>query len=143
VSPASGKSQPGHSQPDGSQPGKSQSQPGKSQPDDTDSPTPVGGFVSSAGTGAAAMQRVRVLYRGHVQGVGFRYTTCRVAERFQVTGIVRNLPDGNVELMAEGPADELARFIQAIDETLAGNIRERTTTTGSARNEFADFRIAY
>jgi acylphosphatase len=142
VSPASGKSQPGHSQPDGSQPGKS-------QPDDTDRnrtipiPTPVGGFVSSAGTGAAAMQRVRVLYRGHVQGVGFRYTTCRVAERFQVTGIVRNLPDGNVELMAEGPADELARFIQAIDETLAGNIRERTTTTGSARNEFADFRIAY
>ena len=44
----------------------------------------------------------RVLFQGHVQGVGFRYATHGLAQRFAVAGYVRNLADGRVELVAEG-----------------------------------------
>ena len=47
-------------------------------------------------------------FSGHVQGVGFRYTVADVAEDFDVRGYVRNLPDGRVELVAEGDEAEIA-----------------------------------
>ena len=47
-------------------------------------------------------QQLHILYEGRVQGVGFRYTTKSVANGFEVTGTVRNLTDGRVELVAEG-----------------------------------------
>jgi acylphosphatase len=63
-----------------------------------------------------AMNRVRlhVFYSGNVQGVGFRYTAKSLARGFEVTGLVRNLLDGRVELIAEGGRDELSAFRQAI-----------------------------
>ena len=54
--------------------------------------------------------RRRVLFSGRVQGVGFRYTTEAVASRFQVTGWVRNVRDGRVELVAEGLPDDCGRL---------------------------------
>ncbi len=67
----------------------------------------------------------QVIYSGRVQGVGFRYTVKRIAGGYEVTGWVRNLPDGRVELQAMSPEDEeLAAFLDAIkDSTLGGNIR--------------------
>ena len=50
-------------------------------------------------------------FSGHVQGVGFRYTTRSVASRFAVTGYVRNLPDGRVELVAEGGSGLVALHV--------------------------------
>ena len=44
----------------------------------------------------------RIIFHGRVQGVGFRYTTHRIARGFPVTGFVRNLTDGTVELVACG-----------------------------------------
>jgi acylphosphatase len=49
--------------------------------------------------------------RGRVQGVGFRYSTVREAERLGVYGFVKNVSDGNVEVWAEGPADKMTRFL--------------------------------
>ena len=43
-----------------------------------------------------------IIFKGQVQGVGFRYTTHRVAGRYDVTGFVRNLPDGTVEMLVQG-----------------------------------------
>jgi acylphosphatase len=64
-------------------------------------------------------------YSGHVQGVGFRYTAKTVATGFEITGTVRNLPDGRVELIAEGAREELEAFRAAIrDAGLAGFIRD-------------------
>jgi acylphosphatase len=60
------------------------------------------------------IERRRVLYAGRVQGVGFRYTTHRLAQGFAVSGFVRNLSDGSVELIVEGEPSELAGFLQAI-----------------------------
>lgn len=66
---------------------------------------------------------VQVFYEGRVQGVGFRYTARRAAAGFDVSGYVRNLPDGRVELVASGDADEVEGFLQALRESeLAGHI---------------------
>ena len=47
---------------------------------------------------------MQIFYSGRVQGVGFRYTAKTVAAGFEISGIVRNLSDGRVELIAEGDA---------------------------------------
>ena len=52
----------------------------------------------------------RFSIRGDVQGVGFRYFAQRAAARHQVVGYVRNMPDGTVEALVEGPADTVEAF---------------------------------
>ena len=64
----------------------------------------------------------RVLFSGRVQGVGFRYTTASVARDFEVTGFVRNLPDGKVELICEGSPDQIAGFVDAVRQTMSDYI---------------------
>lgn len=56
----------------------------------------------------------RFVVSGRVTGVGFRYFTQDVARREGLTGVVRNLPDGRVEAIAEGEAESVARFEMAI-----------------------------
>lgn len=55
--------------------------------------------------------RARIKVEGRVQGVGFRYSACDEAQRLGLGGWARNLPDGRVELEAEGPDDVLKQFI--------------------------------
>lgn len=70
-----------------------------------------------------ARERRRVHYAGHVQGVGFRYTARRIAEGYAVGGYVRNLPDGGVELVAEGEAAEVESFLRDVYAALDDKIR--------------------
>ena len=56
--------------------------------------------------------RVRIIYAGRVQGVGFRATAAGIARRHAVTGYVRNLPDGTVEAVFEGPAEDVRRLVE-------------------------------
>ena len=67
----------------------------------------------------------RIIFSGRVQGVGFRYTTKQIAMGFDVTGWVKNLVDGRVELQVEGEEDDVAEFLEELEENsvLAGNIR--------------------
>ena len=58
----------------------------------------------------SSRKRLHVLYSGRVQGVGFRYTAKTVATGFEVTGIVRNLADGRVEVHAQASARALDDF---------------------------------
>jgi acylphosphatase len=88
-------------------------------------------------------QRLRILYSGHVQGVGFRYTVKSLAPGFEVTGTIRNLSDGRVELVAEGATDELKAFQRAIrDSGLDRFIAEEQPSWSEARGEFRGFTIA-
>jgi acylphosphatase len=64
----------------------------------------------------------RIVYSGQVQGVGFRYTARRTAERFPVAGWVRNLPDGRVELLAEGEEGDVDAFLEALADRMGGYI---------------------
>jgi acylphosphatase len=68
----------------------------------------------------------RVIYTGQVQGVGFRYTTRRLAAGYAVAGHVRNQRDGSVEVVVEGETEEIQRFLDALGQTMAGYIADRT-----------------
>jgi acylphosphatase len=86
--------------------------------------------------------RLHVLYSGRVQGVGFRYTVKSLVPGFDVRGIIRNLPDGRVELIVEGAKDELLSFQQAIrDSGLGGLIAGETESWAGATKEFRGFNI--
>ncbi|RYD35664.1 MAG: acylphosphatase [Verrucomicrobiaceae bacterium] len=62
----------------------------------------------------------QVFYTGRVQGVGFRYTTKQVAAGYEVSGWVKNLPDGRVELLAVArESSELEAFLTDLQETSA------------------------
>lgn len=88
-------------------------------------------------------RRIQVFYVGNVQGVGFRYSVKTVATGFEVTGTVRNLSDGRVELVAEGTKDELEAFRQAIRESgLDHFIRQEEVSWGEATGTFRGFEIA-
>ena len=86
--------------------------------------------------------RVRILYSGQVQGVGFRYTAKSAAAGFEVIGVVRNLPEGQVELLAEGTREELEGFRQAIREAgLEHFIRNEDVCWSEAQGSFRGFEI--
>jgi acylphosphatase len=98
-----------------------------------------------AGLGRAAdmkSNRIRICYSGHVQGVGFRYAVKSIVAGFEVTGVVRNLPDGRVELVAEGQSQELDAFREAIrDSGLKHFIRDEQISWAEAAGEFRGFEI--
>jgi acylphosphatase len=90
----------------------------------------------------ALRRRLTVLFSGRVQGVGFRYTAKTVAAGFEITGTIRNLPAGHVELIAEGSRAELAAFHAALhDAGLAGFIHDEKVNWADAKNEFTGFEI--
>ncbi len=63
------------------------------------------------------MISLQVFYEGRVQGVGFRFTVRHIAKGFDVTGWVRNLPDGRVELQVTGQEDEVRAFLDQLAES--------------------------
>jgi len=86
---------------------------------------------------------MQILYSGKVQGIGFRYTVKTAASGFDVTGTVRNLPDGRVELIAEGTRDELNAFREGIRESgLEHFIRDEHVIWGEPTNQLRGFEIA-
>jgi acylphosphatase len=85
---------------------------------------------------------IQVLYEGHVQGVGFRYTVRQIAKGFDLTGFVRNLPDGRVELQATGEEDEVNAFLEAIERSeLRAHIRKQAKATLNDQPVFSGFEI--
>ena len=84
-----------------------------------------------------------VHFTGRVQGVGFRYTTCDVAAGYRVTGYVRNLADGRVEMVAEGEPMEIDRLVAALSDRMRDYIRDTAIQDSPATGEYADFRISY
>ena len=87
-------------------------------------------------------QRI-IKFVGQVQGVGFRFTTCRVAGAFDVTGSVRNCADGSVECIVEGSIDEIEPFLLALDDQMGRFIRSRTEVTAPYSGRYHAFGVAY
>jgi acylphosphatase len=90
-----------------------------------------------------ADERRIVRFTGSVQGVGFRFTACRVAARYAVTGTVRNCGDGSVECVVEGGKKEIDAFVAELAETMAGYIRSHTSETCPQTGEFSTFTVAF
>ncbi len=87
------------------------------------------------------MQRLTVHFSGRVQGVGFRATVHRLARDFDVTGRVRNLDDGRVELEAEGNRDELEKFRDRIELEMRRNITSLQQQWSTAAGAWVTFEI--
>lgn len=91
-----------------------------------------------------ASDRRRAVYQGRVQGVGFRATVRRLASGFAVTGFVRNMPDGSVEVVAGGEVEELDRFLAAIAREFSSKIRDvEISPILSESSEPSGFSIRY
>ena len=73
--------------------------------------------------------RKHLVFYGRVQGVGFRWSARYAAERYGVTGWVRNLYDGSVEMEAEGEAGNIDRMIQEIGNARYIGIEDMTVRT--------------
>ncbi len=97
----------------------------------------------SSRSGKSGHQRRELRYEGRVQGVGFRFTVQAVARRYEVTGYVRNMPDGSVQLVAEGTPSQLDLFLDDVAETLGRFIEHSLRTVGTATGEFGGFGIRF
>lgn len=87
------------------------------------------------------MSTVRLVVEGRVQGVGFRWFTRSIAEAFDISGSVRNRPDGSVEIVASGSADNLASFREQIELGPDGARVDRVNAEEMPDERFAGFTI--
>ena len=86
---------------------------------------------------------VTAIIQGNVQGVGFRAATKRLADRLQVTGFVRNLPNGDVELCAQGEKAQLELLLSELKREFSSHIAKITSTIHSASSTYPDFKIIH
>jgi acylphosphatase len=86
-------------------------------------------------------ERVRALYAGNVQGVGFRWRVVDSARPLSVKGFVRNLADGRVEMVAEGERPEVEGLLAAVRARMAGLISDEEIAWSDASGEFRDFAV--
>lgn len=84
-----------------------------------------------------------VIFRGRVQGVGFRYTAHEIAGRYDVAGFVRNLPDGTVEMFIQGDPLHIDNCIADIQEAFAGYIRDTQIEPTACNSRYTGFRVAF
>jgi acylphosphatase len=87
------------------------------------------------------MVRAHIHFCGTVQGVGFRYTTISFAQQFLLTGWVKNLSDGSVEIIVEGPREKIEGLLSGLKEQFGGFIRGQHIEWSDARREFDKFSI--
>ncbi|MDP8261398.1 MAG: acylphosphatase [Candidatus Kappaea frigidicola] len=88
-------------------------------------------------------QQARILFRGSVQGVGFRWAARKYAVSNHLCGWVKNLPNGNVELIAQGKKEEIVNFINDLEEFMGGYILEKRVDFQELQQGFNDFEIRF
>ncbi|MHC4600378.1 MAG: acylphosphatase [Planctomycetota bacterium] len=91
----------------------------------------------------AETTRLTAFFSGSVQGVGFRYTTQSIASNLPVSGYVKNLPDGRVELVAEGEKEDVETLLSRVRSELGPGIQDVDTSWDAACGESRDFTIRY
>ncbi len=84
---------------------------------------------------------MHAFFSGRVQRVGFRFTAERMARRLPITGFVKNLPGGRVEIAAEGDEKTLQDFLQEIQQAFGDQIRRTDIEWGEPTGEYEGFGI--
>src|ERR1700722_10038864 len=92
---------------------------------------------------ATSPKRRTIHFHGRVQGVGFRYTTRNIVLRYDVSGYVRNLPDGRVQLVMEGHDSEMEEVVDELRRKMSCFIRKIDSDAGPATGEFEQFSIRH
>jgi len=91
----------------------------------------------------ANFSRITCFVSGRVQGVGFRFHTKHTSQRFQVFGTVENLTDGRVKIIAEGESEEVARFLDSVEQSMTGNVSKSERFESAATHEFDNFSVRW
>ena len=84
-----------------------------------------------------------VVFKGRVQGVGFRYTAHRSACRFELTGFVRNLGDGSVEMFVQGNPADIDECLADIRDSFEGYIKDTQINEVPEDPRYTSFVITY
>ncbi|MFC1645720.1 acylphosphatase [Candidatus Omnitrophota bacterium] len=87
--------------------------------------------------------QARIIYKGNVQGIGFRFTVERVALNFRVVGWVKNLTKGEVEVVAEADEETIKNFLKIIRGYFMKYIVDEQISTSEATGSFNDFQIRF
>lgn len=89
-------------------------------------------------------QHLHAIVHGRVQGVSFRFYTANAAQRHNLTGWVRNLPDGSVEVTVEGPRQQLDQLLAFLRQGPPGaRVTDVDVDWRQATGQFKDFRVTY
>ena len=84
-----------------------------------------------------------IIFTGRVQGVGFRFTAHRIARLNQLKGFIRNLPDGSVEMLAQGYTEDVDDCINNIKESFTGYITDTQIEELPLDPRYTDFKITF
>ncbi|MHC4757189.1 MAG: acylphosphatase [Planctomycetota bacterium] len=84
-----------------------------------------------------------IIFTGRVQGVGFRFTSYNIARRCQLTGFVKNLADGTVEMLVQGPKDNVLACVKDTKEYFRNYIRETKIEEIPFNSQYTDFKITF
>jgi len=87
--------------------------------------------------------QAHILYSGTVQGVGFRFMVQRYALSLDLTGWVKNLPNGSVEILVNGPKENIKKLSQMVEEYFQGHIRNKDIQFTLTDVALKDFQITY
>ncbi|MCK9571717.1 MAG: acylphosphatase [Candidatus Omnitrophica bacterium] len=86
-------------------------------------------------------KQAHLYYSGKVQGIGFRFTARKIADTLNVSGWVKNSPDGRVEILAEGEEPDLKNFLSQIHRLLGSYITEESAQWSQPSGDFTDFQV--
>jgi len=90
------------------------------------------------------MERAHITVHGRVQGVFFRANTIKMARELGLKGYTRNMPDGTVEIITEGPKDNINKFVDYCKKSPGSSkVSKIDVKFGKANNEFDGFAIKY
>jgi acylphosphatase len=84
-----------------------------------------------------------IVFSGRVQGVGFRFTALNIANRYHLTGYVRNLSNGSVEMLAQGQAETIDGCIRDIEDSFTGYVRQTEVESVTPDPNLTEFKITF
>ena len=85
----------------------------------------------------------KIVFSGRVQGVGFRFTALNIANRCELKGYVRNLPNGDVEMLAQGTAEAIDDCIRDLQDSFVGSVSHTDSEPATPNPKLTDFRITF
>ena len=84
-----------------------------------------------------------IVFSGRIQGVGFRFTALNIANRYELKGYVRNLPDGDVEMITHGPAEMIDNCVRDLQDSFVGSISHIDIEEATPDPKLTDFKITF
>lgn len=89
------------------------------------------------------MERLRIIFKGRVQGVGFRFHSLRIATDLNLTGSVKNLYDGSVEVYVQGHTENIDAFVRELDNQRFVRIESKDISKLELKENEDSFEILY